>query len=111
MPPDTLRDELKFAELAPEPPKCRGCSLDQKPAAWALFVKGVTAYARPVFSTMRNTGAHSRATRTDLAVAHFPRLSLVFLRDWCVFAKLGADWNAGGLSDADALLLSVRVLP
>ena len=59
----------------------------------------------------RNTGKFATATKAKVAIAGFPRLSLVFLRDWCVSAKLVADGNASRLSDSDAFFIRVLVLP
>ena len=59
----------------------------------------------------RNTGKFATATRAVDAFAHFPRLSLVFLRDGCITAKFIADRNASRLSDSDAFFIRVRVLP
>ena len=36
---------------------------------------------------------------------------MVFLRDWCISAKLIAGGNASRLSDVDAFFISVLVLP
>ena len=63
-----------------------------------------------MFATKRNTGKFATATKAKVAVTGYPRLSLVFLRDWCISAKLVANRYASGLSDSDALLVSVRVL-
>ena len=92
-------------------PRSVGRGLDQKLAAGALFGKRITTPARPVFAAKRNTGKFATATRAVDAVTHFPRLSLVFLRDGCITAKFIADWNASRLSDSDALFIRVRVLP
>ena len=64
-----------------------------------------------MFSTKRNTGEFATATRAEVAVTGFPRLSLVFLRDWCVTAKFITDRDAFRLSDSDAFFIRARVLP
>ena len=92
-------------------PRSLGRSLDHKFAARTFLGKRITAHARPVFATKRNTGKFAAAARTKVAVAGFPRLSLVFLRDWCISAKLIADGNASRLSDSEAFLIRVLVLP
>ena len=80
-------------------------------AARAFLGEEVTTGARPVFAAKRNTGKFATATRAIDAVTHFPRLSLVFLRDRCITAKFIADRNASRLSDSDAFFIRVRVLP
>ena len=92
-------------------PRSVGRSLDQKLAAGTLFGKRITTPARPVFAAKRNTGKFATATRAIDAVAHFPRLSLVFLRDWCISAKHLANGNASRLSDSEAFFMRVLVLP
>ena len=92
-------------------PRSVGRGLDHKLAAGALFGKRITTPARPVFAAKRNTGKFATATRAVDAVTHFPRLSLVFLRDGCITAKFIADRNASRLSDSDAFFIRVRVLP
>ena len=64
-----------------------------------------------MFAIKRNTGKFATATKAKVAVAGFPRLSLVFLRDWCVSAKFITDRDAFRLSDSDAFSIRVRVLP
>ena len=64
-----------------------------------------------MFATERNTGEFATATRTKVAVAGDPRLGLVLLRDWCVFAKFLANGNAFRLSNTDACFIRVLVLP
>ena len=85
------------------------CRLNHKLAARALFGERIATRARPVLATLRNTGKFSTATWAEVAVACFPRLGLVFLRDWCVSAKLIADRNASRLSDSDAIFIRIRV--
>ena len=63
-----------------------------------------------MFAALRNTGKLPCASGTEVTVACFPGLRLVFLRDWGVSAKLVADRDASGLSDTDALLVGVRAL-
>ena len=63
-----------------------------------------------MFATKRNTGKFATATRAKVAVAGFPRLSLVFLRDWCVSAKLVTDWDTNWLPNFDGSGIGVRVL-
>ena len=91
-------------------PRSLSRRLDQKLAARTLFGQRITACARPVFATKRNTGKFATATRTKVVVASDPRFSLVFLRDWCVTAKLVADGDTDWLSDFDASSISVRML-
>ena len=91
-------------------PRSLSRRLDQKLAAGTLFGPRITARAQPVFALKCNTGKFATATRTKVAVAGKPRFSLVFLRDWCISAKLVANGYASGLSDSDALLVGVRVL-
>ena len=64
-----------------------------------------------MFATQRNTGKFATATRAEVAVTGYPRLSLVFLRDWCITAKFVADRNAFRRSDSDAFFIRVLVLP
>ena len=64
-----------------------------------------------MLATERNTGKFATATKAKIAIAGFPRLSLVFLRDWCVSAKLIVDRDASRLSDSDAVFIRVRVHP
>ena len=64
-----------------------------------------------MFTTLRNTGKFATATKAKVAIAGFPRLSLVFLRDWCITAKFIADRNAFRRSDSDAFFVRVLVLP
>ena len=64
-----------------------------------------------MLATKRNTWKFATATKTKVAVAGKPRFSLVFLRDWCIFAKLIANGNAFRLSNADAFFILVLVLP
>ena len=64
-----------------------------------------------MFATKRNTGKFATATRTKVAVAGDPRLCLVLLRDWCVFAKFITNGNALRLSNADTCFLRILVLP
>ena len=92
-------------------PRSLSRRLNHKFAARAFLGKRITAHARPVFATERNTGKFATAARIKLAVIGFPRLSLVFLRDWCITAKLIADGNASRLSDSDAFFIRVLVLP
>ena len=92
-------------------PRSLSCRLNHKLAAGTLFGKMITARARPVFATKRNTGEFATATRTKVAVASDPRFSLVFLRDWCIFNKFIANGNAFRLSNADAFFIRVLVLP
>ena len=92
-------------------PRSLGRSLNHKFAARTLLGKRITAHARPVFATARNTGEFATATRAEVAVNNYPRLSLVSLRDWCITAKLIADGKASRLSDSDAFLVSILVLP
>ena len=92
-------------------PRSVGRGLDHKLAAGALFGKRITTPARPVLAAKRNTGKFATATRAKVAVTRFPRLSLLFLRDWCVTAKFLTDRNAFRLSDTDAFFVPVRVLP
>ena len=91
----------------------RGLSrrLNHKLAARTLLGERIAAHARPVLATKRNTGKFATATRTKVAVTGFPRLSLVFLRDWCISAKLIANGNASRLSDSEAFFIRVLVLP
>ena len=44
-----------------------------------------------MFSTKRNIWEDFFASRTNVAVAILPGMSLFFSRDWCVTAKLIAD--------------------
>ena len=92
-------------------PRSLGRSLNHKFAAGTFFGKWITAHARPVFATERNTGKFATATRTKVAVNSCPRFSLVCLRDWCITAKFIADRNAFRLADANAFFIRVRVLP
>ena len=92
-------------------PRTLGRSLNHKFAARAFLGKRITAHARPVFATKRNTGEFATATRTEVAVTGLPRLSLVFLRDWCITAKLIADGDASRLSDSVAFFIRILVLP
>ena len=92
-------------------PRSLGRSLNHKFAARAFLGKRITAHARPVFATKRNTGKFAGATRAKVAVNSYPRLRLVCLRDWCITAKLIADGNAFRRSDSDAFLIRVLVLP
>ena len=92
-------------------PRSLGRSLDHKFAAKAFLGKRIAAHARPVFATKRNTGKFATATRTKVAVASKPRLSLVCLRDWCIFMKFITNRNAFRLSNADAFFIRVLVLP
>ena len=64
-----------------------------------------------MFATKRNTGEFATATRAKVAVAGDPRLGLVLLRDWCVFAKLIANGNAFRLSNTDTFFIRILVLP
>ena len=80
-------------------------------ASRAFLGKGVAACARPVFATKRNTKELGWESKTKPAVTCFPGISLVLLRDWCASTKLVADGTASGLSDVDALFVSVLVLP
>ncbi len=64
-----------------------------------------------MFATQRNTGENASASRAGLAVANFPGVRLVFLWDWSVTASLVADWNAGGRSNIETLLILVWMLP
>ena len=64
-----------------------------------------------MFATKRNTGKFATATRTKIAVTSDPRLGLVLLRDWCVFAKLITNGNAFRLSNTDTCFIRVLVLP
>ena len=63
-----------------------------------------------MFETKRNRWKLSCASRTECAVARFPRCRKVFLWDWCVSAKLIAHRDASGLSDVDALSVCVLML-
>ena len=63
-----------------------------------------------MFAAKRNRWELPCASKAEITVTGFPRFRLVFLRDWCVSAKLVADGNASGLSNTDALLVGVRVL-
>ena len=92
-------------------PRSLGRSLNHEFAARTLLGKRITAHARPVFSTKRNTGKFATATKAKVAVTGFPRLGLVFLRDWCITAKFIADRDAFRLSESDAFFIRVRVLP
>ena len=85
--------------------------LNHKLAARAFLGKRITAHARPVFATKRNTGKFATATRAKVAVDSFPRFSLVCLRDWCITAKFITDRDAFRRSDSDAFFVRVRVLP
>ena len=91
--------------------RCLCYRLDEKLAAFTLFSKGVAANARPVFAAKRNIWKNSLASKANVCVVAFPGLSLVFLRDWCVSAKLIADGNASRLSDSEAFLIRILVLP
>ena len=64
-----------------------------------------------MFATKRNTGKFATATRAKVAVASDPRLSLVFLRDWCIFDKFITNRDAFRLSNTDAFFIRVLVLP
>ena len=64
-----------------------------------------------MFAAERNVWENASASRTGLAVADFPGVSLVFLWDWGVSASLVADRDAGGRSDVEALLVLVWMLP
>ena len=86
------------------------CRLNHKLATRTLFGERIATCARPVFAAKRNGGKLPCATGTEITVTCVPGLRLVFLRGWCVSAKLVADGNANGLSDTDALLIGVRVL-
>ena len=92
-------------------PRGLSCRLNHKLAARTFLGERNAAYAQPVFATSRNTGEFATATWAKVAVTGFPRLSLVFLRDWCVPAKLIADGNASRLSDSEAFLIRVLMLP
>ena len=92
-------------------PRTLGRSLYHKFAAREFLGKRITAHARPVFATKRNTGKFATATRAKVAVDSFPRFSLVCLRDWCITAKFIADRNAFRRSDTDAFFVRVLVLP
>ena len=85
--------------------------LNHELAAKTFLGKRIAAHARPVFATERNTGKFATATKAEVAVTGFPRLSLVFLRDWCISAKLITDGYASRLSDSDAFFVCVLVLP
>ena len=92
-------------------PRSLSCRLNHKLAARTLLGKRIAARARPVFATQCNTGKFTTAAKAEVAVTGFPRLSLVFLRDWCIAAKLIADGKASRLSNADAFFIRVLVLP
>ena len=92
-------------------PRSLSRRLDHELAARTFLGERIAAHARPVFATKCNTGKFATASRAEVAVTGFPRLSLVFLRDWCISAKLIADGNASRLSNADAFFVSVLVLP
>ena len=64
-----------------------------------------------MFAALRNTGELPCASGTEVTVACFPGLRLVFLRDWCITAKLIADRDAFRRSDSDAFFIRVLVLP
>ena len=92
-------------------PRSLSRCLNYKFAARTFLGKRITAHARPVFATERNTGKFATATWAKVAVTSFPRFSLVFLWDWCVTAKFITDRNAFRLSDSDAFFIRVLVLP
>ena len=92
-------------------PRSLSRSLNHKFAARTFLGKRITAHARPVFATQRNTGKFATATKAKVAVNSYPRLCLVCLRDWCITAKFIADRNAFRRSDSDAFFVRVLVLP
>ena len=63
-----------------------------------------------MLAAKRNRRKLPLTSGADVAIASCPGLRLVFLWDGCVSAKLVANKYASGLSDSDALLVSVRVL-
>ena len=87
------------------------CRLNHKLAARTLLGKRIVAHARPVFATERNTGKFTTATKAKVAVTDFPRISSVFLQDWCITPTFITDRDAFRLSDSNAFFIRVRVLP
>ena len=92
-------------------PRSLGRSLSHTFAARTFLGKRITAHARPVFATKRNTGKFATATRTIVTVTHLPRLSLVLLREGGITAKLIADRNAFRLANANTFSIRIPVLP
>ena len=62
-----------------------------------------------MFAAKRNLEKYPGTSKTKLAAAHLLGVSLVFLRDWSVSAKLTADGSTGGLANIDALRVGVGV--
>ena len=62
-----------------------------------------------MFAAKRNRRKLPLACGADVGITCFPGLLLVFLRDWCVSAKLVANRYASGLSNSDALFVGVRM--
>ena len=63
-----------------------------------------------MLATKRNIWKDSLARRANARITAFPGFSLVFLRDWCITAKLLTDWDTYRLVDFDTGSVSVRVL-